>query len=481
MRLRCLGRAVTVAAAALSCTIAVAITSVVAEQPAQAASTARPTILSPGAGGSVAGRFTGPYTVDMTGAPSGEWWSYVQCYRGDYGYEDYVGQFDLGSFTWDGTTNPVRTFTSSPIPNNPEVEPIRCNWSIHHIPYTAYDDQTRADVEFTVQSPPDPQVVAPTAGAIVQNGFTGPFTVDLSKAMPGTYGSQISCSGTQSDYAPSLPDITWDGATSPLRTFRLTQPMPTAPNCYWNLYRTTQDDANPVYNNVVFSVDAPPVRISSVTQSPATFYPLVHDGYRDTTTTSFHLSRSAIVTARVLNSSGRTVVTRAVSYQPLAAGARSWAWNGRDNDGRRVAAGTYRIRLTGEDSTAHVATVTSTATLATRLVSRTATGTVVGPEGTRGASSGCSAARDDSAMELDCWGGTYARARYLFTVPASTYATSFKVRGYAPTADICCDGRISKTSSRLSKTTLDVTAQVTGWRAYNVEQVTATWTYKKRI
>ena len=83
-------------------------------------------------------------------------------------------------------------------------------------------------------------------------------------------------------------------------------------------------------------------------------------------------------------------------------------------------------------------------------------------------------------MELDCYGGKYASSRYRFAVPAATYATSFSVSGFAPDSDICCDGRITKTSSRPDRKTLDVTVRVSGWRAYTVRSVTATWKYKQR-
>jgi hypothetical protein len=47
--------------------------------------------------------------------------------------------------------------------------------------------------------------------------------------------------------------------------------------------------------------------------------------------------------------------------------------------------------------------------------------------------------------------------------------------------DICCDGSVTKGTSRPSRKRIVVWAQVTGWRAYDIERARVTYYYKKRI
>jgi flagellar hook assembly protein FlgD len=66
------------------------------------------------------------------------------------------------------------------------------------------------------------------------------------------------------------------------------------------------------------------------------------DGRRDNVTAQFELARQADVRLRVLR--GSTRVATLVAAQ-LAAGTHSFAWNGRNGDGRRVADGRYSIQI----------------------------------------------------------------------------------------------------------------------------------------
>ena len=81
---------------------------------------------------------------------------------------------------------------------------------------------------------------------------------------------------------------------------------------------------------------------------------------------------------------------------------------------------------------------------------------------------------------LDCWGGRYAIARYNFGVPASAFSFRWTVRGTPTGADLCCDGRITRTGHRIKPRLFQVRVRVTGWRAYEIRGVSLTYTYKVR-
>lgn len=438
--------------------------------PAQAAD-GRPVITKPAEGTSVTWRYDGPYTVDMSVAPAAHYRTTLFCFDQDGSTTTAVSVGD--EFDWDGVTNPIRTFDSNPLPG----ATTHCQWEIRKSTYQP-GGWYAVWSNFTVDPAPDPRIVTPTGGVEVANGYTGPFTVDLSTALPGDYTAHVACFSDRWDYNAELARFTWDGTTNPTRTFTATDPMPTAPECTFSANRITQDGANDVYGNGQFSVDEPAVRVRQVTQTPGEFYPLVRDGYRDTTVTSFSLSRAATVTFTVRDSAGRVVNRRVTT---MAAGSRSWTWNGRDSDARVVSPGTYRITVAAVDDRRHRSEVTVPVKVATKIVTAKGTATLAGRAGARSASDGCHAVRWDATMELDCWGGRFAAARYSFAVPASTFQTTFAVAGFAPSSDICCDGRITKAGSRPSKTSLAVVVKVTGWRAYTVRSVTGTWWYKKRL
>ncbi len=444
----------------------------VAAVPATAVTTGKPTIVAPTDGAQVPYRSTGPYTVDFTGSPAGNYIVDVFCANTA---SEQVYAISVGVPSWDGATDPVRSYTGPELPK----DAARCSVQV----YNRAGYTLAAYAGFTVAPSTDPVILSPTDGDIVPAGYTGPFTVDLTPAPAGSYRPTVACEvpHTRIDFAEDFPTISWDGSTDPVHTFTLTGKL-AAPhdNCYFVVARQ-QTDGSPVpYGKVTFAVDYPPLKLTDVTQTPATFYPRVRDGYRDTTTTGFRLNAPATVEVTVTNSDGKTVRSFRNGYR---AGLMSWAWNGRDNNGAKVPLGSYTIRLTGRDDLGTVRTATTKTTVASKLVTRTGSGKISGYYGARSASSGCSATRSgyDSTVELDCWGGRYARAKYRFTVPATTFDSSVTVAGYKPDSDICCDGKITKVSSQPDKTTLVVTVQVSGWRAYVVKSVSASWSYKKRI
>jgi hypothetical protein len=67
------------------------------------------------------------------------------------------------------------------------------------------------------------------------------------------------------------------------------------------------------------------------------------------TIVSFSLERSERVSLRIYDLSGRQVAE--LFNESLPAGAHHHAWNGRDSRGRRLASGTYLLRLQAETET----------------------------------------------------------------------------------------------------------------------------------
>jgi hypothetical protein len=102
-----------------------------------------------------------------------------------------------------------------------------------------------------------------------------------------------------------------------------------------------------------------PRLISDVTAAPSSFYPVILDGFRDTTTIGFRLTApTATTTAHVFRADahGRCCGTpvRTEALGPLAKGSRTWRWDGTRTDGSTVSSGRFfvRIHATDADSTA---------------------------------------------------------------------------------------------------------------------------------
>ena len=83
----------------------------------------------------------------------------------------------------------------------------------------------------------------------------------------------------------------------------------------------------------------------SLTWSPGLFFPHDVDAYAKSSTVSFRLARTATTTLQIFSQAGAYVKT-AWFGRTLAAGPRSWAWNGLDGRGVRVPRGWYRAVLT---------------------------------------------------------------------------------------------------------------------------------------
>ncbi|MBA2529572.1 MAG: hypothetical protein H0V19_06350 [Euzebyales bacterium] len=86
--------------------------------------------------------------------------------------------------------------------------------------------------------------------------------------------------------------------------------------------------------------------VSDLTVSNDPFTPN-GDGRADRTRVSWDLRRRGEVVLRIRDGDGRLV--RHVDYGREPEGRESFSWNGRDQDGRKVAGGRYRVRLAWRD------------------------------------------------------------------------------------------------------------------------------------
>lgn len=173
-----------------------------------------------------------------------------------------------------------------------------------------------------------------------------------------------------------------------------------------------------------------------IEQTPRVFYPLVRDGYMDSTTTAATTSLAAQLSIEVSTADGTTIWSRGpVSvgyYDPGWAndgGDAEWTWNGRDDNGRIVPIGTYTIRVVAEPDDG-----TSTA-IATTTV-RVATGTrwVKGRNKVRGGSFYSSKATgrckvSSRTAHVTCRGRGYAQLNWRIRI--SKGATIRKLTGEA--------------------------------------------------
>lgn len=225
-----------------------------------------------------------------------------------------------------------------------------------------------------------------------------------------------------------------------------------------------------------FFVAAPKIRVSDAAVSDSEFYPTVRDGYRDTVKFTWRQERQARATITVVNADGRAVRTA----KPNASGGRNaWIWNGRKDNGDVAAKGRYRIDVS-VNANADVARVK----VATGVITKTFRKRLEGNQGVSFATRGdCYASRDSyyQIAKLDCWGGTFARASYRIRIPADAFDVRGTIDLNPSGADICCRGRITRGWSQPSARTVAFWAQVTGWRATEVNYVRVSYQAKVRI
>ena len=122
-----------------------------------------------------------------------------------------------------------------------------------------------------------------------------------------------------------------------------------------------------------------PKLVFAPSASPSPFYPIVQDGFRDTTRIGFSLSADTaetIVHIREADTYGRCCGAdiRTADLGPLPRGDHTWSWNGMNGDAAAAAEGRYFVKVQVTDTNA--VSMTSRAVpveLATGMIRRKAT------------------------------------------------------------------------------------------------------------
>jgi hypothetical protein len=227
-----------------------------------------------------------------------------------------------------------------------------------------------------------------------------------------------------------------------------------------------------------FSV-LPRLLIRSRSASPRAFFPLVRDGYRDTTTFRFALNQPANVTVRVRNAAGKVV--RTASLGRVSSG--TWRWNGRTRSGKKLPPGTYRIDLLASNGLERKRSSAVSVRVKTAFVNRNGSKSfcgICGP-GRVFVAPNCWAVGGyfhDDDLFIGCDGGDYAIATFVYSIPASTFKISFKVVG----RQYCCwVGPVLKVGERIKPKRYRVAVGVGGYRSLDIHRVSISYKYKVRI
>ncbi len=112
-----------------------------------------------------------------------------------------------------------------------------------------------------------------------------------------------------------------------------------------------RQSGGPVVTSASFTVL--PRLVSELSATPSPFYPLVHDGYKDTTEIGFSLSADTSTTSVSVfraNEYGRCCGEKILTEElgPLPKGRRGWTWDG-DGDGTPAKKGTYFVKVRATD------------------------------------------------------------------------------------------------------------------------------------
>jgi hypothetical protein len=216
--------------------------------------------------------------------------------------------------------------------------------------------------------------------------------------------------------------------------------------------------------------------ITGADTAPDPFYPLVRDGYRDTTRLTWVQSLSGKATVTIRNHG-------ALALGPRGAGQHYWVWNGSTPGGNSLRAGTYYLQVAVVDQygvrarspwvAVHIAT-------GWRKVSRTTAQAGNSADGSKIWHKPCGFLRNyfqrgDAVVVCDT--GGKAALFYRFTVPGTVVSARvwFTVRANSTS------GKIFSGLLRPNATHLLGYIGVSGRRILEILKATLTYTYKKRI
>lgn len=225
-----------------------------------------------------------------------------------------------------------------------------------------------------------------------------------------------------------------------------------------------------------------PLNFSNSRVAPQKFYPLVQDRYRDEAQFRWSSNAPSSADITVTDRAGK-VVKRDTT--PARRSSHSWSWGGRDKDGNKVAPGTYVVQVTGTDA---VGLETSDSF---KEVVEVATGWDVEEwrswrrgdyESSTSVTGTCEKSQPGYApgeLYLDCYGQPgEATARYNLKIHENAYDFEWVLKGEQ---GCCWEGPMEKFGYRLSDTRYRVGITIGGWRAYYIEKATLTYKRKVRI
>ena len=113
-----------------------------------------------------------------------------------------------------------------------------------------------------------------------------------------------------------------------------------------------RQSGGPVVTSTAFIL-LPPL-VSNLSAKPSPFYPLVDDGYKDTTKIGYSLAADTLetnVTVFRADTYGRCCGAPILTEElgPLAKGVNGWTWGGKDRGGSRAPKGTYFVKIGATD------------------------------------------------------------------------------------------------------------------------------------
>ncbi len=331
-----------------------------------------------------------------------------------------------------------------------------------------------------------PRVLTPADGA----SLTAPVdavTVDFSGAEPGAWELRFSAADGTLCGKQGCP---WDtrvevGASEGERTVELRSAIRVAGDYDLQVTRAEPNDTLPDDATSGFSLDSA-VRYSEVRQRDRTFTPRRRDGVDDRTFLSFDtVAAAARPTVSVLDATGALVRTGTVrdsgaSDSPAPGpGPVAWfySWDGRDDEGATVPAGSYRVLVSTADEAGVLRRVRRgvvvEAAAARAGVSREPGDDASILAASRRCSSTVSYAR--SRLTLRCRAGEpgYALAAYDVRVPERARVLGFFVR--AETTRTGPDGRVTRRVERISPRTARVRIRLTGGISTAIDRVAVRW------
>jgi hypothetical protein len=413
-------------------------------------------VISPASGDSVTAGFTGPIQIDLSGMSPDTYTVDVYDNNGEY--------YESSDYTYDGSTA-NSTWTAG--------FPAMYSAGWYTVDVSSYYDYYPLISSSFYVEPPTGSIAAPADGVTKLAGSTITAKVTWANIPQGAKGQVLIHNNTSGSNNRSC---VW---TSPAddSTTSCTSNALTSGNYVIKTIYIAPDGYERVLSRRSMTV-VKPLTINSISSSLSTFYPLIHDGYRDNARLTWNISTRATDTVRVISSSGHVV--RSASLGEQSAGRHSWSWNGRTGSGAIVKTGTYRMQLTTKDAL-QKRTGTARVTVATGWRTLRVNKFHWGSDASSASASGaCSASPDDydGTMTLDCWGSGSASASYRFAIPSGAYNFDWSL----PTSQGCCyQGSFSKSGTRTSSTSYVVKMYVDYWREAYIDSASLSYSYEKKV